>query len=132
RTRDTARGRRGSSYERRPPLREYAPRLWDYWEREMDDLAKGRTLKEQLGGKHILITGASSGIGRAAGVKLAAAGAVPLLVARNVEKLEEVRAQIVAAGGTAYVYAADLSDMDSIDRLLERVLADHRSIDGLV
>src|SRR5438309_10373714 len=98
----------------------------------MDDLAKGHTLREELGGKHILITGASSGIGRAAGVKLAAAGAVPLLVARNVEKLEEVRAQIVAAGGIAYVYAADLSDMDSIDRLLERVLADHRSVDGLV
>jgi NAD(P)-dependent dehydrogenase (short-subunit alcohol dehydrogenase family) len=79
-----------------------------------------------------LITGASSGIGRATAVKLAAAGAVPLLVARNVEKLEEVRAEIVAAGGTAYVYAADLADMDSVDRLLERVLADHRSVDMLV
>jgi NAD(P)-dependent dehydrogenase (short-subunit alcohol dehydrogenase family) len=55
-----------------------------------------------------------------------------LLVARNVDKLEEVRAEIVAAGGTAYVYAADLSDMDSIERLLERVLADHRNVDGLV
>jgi len=123
---------KGSALEQPPPLHEYAARLWDYWEREMDDLAKGRTLREQLGGKHILITGASSGIGRAAAVKLAAAGAVPLLVARNVDKLEEVRAEIVAAGGTAYVYAADLADMDSIDRLLERVLADHRNIDGLV
>ena len=131
-TSETERALKGSALEQPPPLHEYAPRLWDYWEREMDDLAKGRTLKEQLGGKHILITGASSGIGRAAGVKLAAAGAVPLLVARNVEKLEEVRAEIVAAGGTAYVYAADLSDMDSIERLVERVLADHRNVDGLV
>jgi short-subunit dehydrogenase len=57
---------------------------------------------------------------------------VPLLVARNVEKLEEVRAEIVAAGGTAYVYAADLSDMESVDRLVERVLADHRNVDMLV
>src|SRR3989475_11224477 len=113
-TSETERALKGSALEQPPPLHEYAPRLWDYWEREMDDLAKGRTLKEQLGGKHILITGASSGIGRAAGVDLAAAGAVPLLLARNVEKLEEVAAPIVAAGGTAYVYAADLADMESI------------------
>ncbi len=131
-TSETERALKGSALEQPPALHEYAPRLWDYWEREMDDLAKGTTLKEELGGKHILITGASSGIGRAAGVKLAAAGAVPLLVARNVERLEEVRAEIVAAGGTAYVYAADLSDMESIERLVERVLADHRNVDGLV
>jgi NAD(P)-dependent dehydrogenase (short-subunit alcohol dehydrogenase family) len=131
-SRETERALKGSALEQPPPLHEYAARLWDYWEREMDDLAKGGTLKEELGGKHIMITGASSGIGRAAAVKLAAAGAVPLLVARNVEQLEEVRAEIVAAGGTAYVYAADLSDMDSVDRLVERVLADHRSVDMLV
>ena len=88
--------------------------------------------KEALDGKHVLITGASSGIGRSTALKVAAAGGVPLLVARNVEKLEEVRAEIVAAGGTAYVYAADISDMESIERLLERVLADHRNVDMLV
>ncbi len=131
-TRHTARALKGSVFEQPPPLHEYAPRLWDYWEREMDDLAKGTTLKEALGGKHVLITGASSGIGRATAVKIAAAGGVPLLVARNVEKLEEVRAEIVAAGGTAYVYAADLADTESVDRLLERVLADHHSVDMLV
>jgi NAD(P)-dependent dehydrogenase (short-subunit alcohol dehydrogenase family) len=131
-TRETARALKGSVLERPPPLHEYAARLWDYWEREMDDLAKGRTMSEELGGKHVLITGASSGIGRATALKLAAAGGVPLLVARNVEKLEEVRAEIVAAGGTAYVYAADLSDMESVDRLVERVLADHRNVDMLV
>jgi len=43
-----------------------------------------------------------------------------------------VRAEIVAAGGTAYVYAADLADMESVDRLVERVLADHRNVDMLV
>jgi NAD(P)-dependent dehydrogenase (short-subunit alcohol dehydrogenase family) len=131
-TRDAERALKGSPLERPPALHEYAERLWDYWEREMDELTKGRSMKEQLGGKHVLITGASSGIGRATALKLAAAGGVPLLVARNVDNLEEVRAEIVAAGGTAYVYAADLSDMESVDRLLERVLADHRNIDMLV
>jgi NAD(P)-dependent dehydrogenase (short-subunit alcohol dehydrogenase family) len=91
-----------------------------------------RTLKEALEGKHVMITGASSGIGRATALKVAAAGGVPLLVARNVERLEEARAEIVAAGGTAYVYAADLSDMDSIDGLVERVLAAHSNVDMLV
>ena len=123
----------GSPLEQPPPLEEYVARLWDYWEREMDpDLRRGRTLKEALNGRHVMITGASSGIGRATAVKVAAAGGVPLLVARNVENLEEVRAEIVAAGGTAYVYAADLSDIESVERLLERVLADHRNIDMLV
>jgi len=131
-TRETQRALKGSALETPPPLHEYASRLWDYWEREMDDLAQGHAVKQELGGKHVVITGASSGIGRAAAVKLAAAGGVPLLVARNVEKLEEVRAEIVAAGGTAYVYAADISDMDSIERLVERVLADHRNVDMLV
>ena len=92
----------------------------------------GRSLQEELSGKHVLITGASSGIGWAAALKVAAAGGVPLLVARNVEKLEELRAEIVAGGGTAYVYAADLADMESVDRLVERVLADHRNVDMLV
>jgi thioester reductase-like protein len=132
-TRDAARALAGSPLEQPPAMHEYLPCLWDYWEREMDNqLRRGATLKQALDGKHVLITGASSGIGRSAAVKIAAAGGVPLLVARNVEALEEVRAEIVAAGGTAYVYAADISDIESIERLLERVLADHRNVDMLV
>jgi thioester reductase-like protein len=123
----------GSPLVEPPPLQDYVARLWDYWEREMDpDLRRGRTLKEALNGRHVLITGASSGIGRSTALKVAAAGGVPLLIARNVENLEEVRAEIVAGGGTAYVYAADLADLESVERLLERVLADHRNIDMLV
>jgi NAD(P)-dependent dehydrogenase (short-subunit alcohol dehydrogenase family) len=132
-TRETELALAGSGLEHPPALRDYASRLWDYWERDMEPhLSRGRTLREAMTGKHVLITGASSGIGRATALELAAAGAVPLLVARNVEKLEEVRAEIVAQGGTAYVYSADISDMDSIDRLVERVLADHRDVDMLV
>jgi thioester reductase-like protein len=123
----------GTPLEKPPPLQDYVARLWDYWDREMEPgIRRGGSLKEALEGKHVMITGASSGIGRSAAVKIAAAGGVPLLVARNVEKLEEVRAEIVAGGGTAYVYAADISDMESIERLLERVLADHRNVDMLV
>jgi thioester reductase-like protein/NADP-dependent 3-hydroxy acid dehydrogenase YdfG len=132
-THEAARALAGSPLEQPPPLQDYVARLWDYWDREMDNqLRRGATLKQALEGKHVMITGASSGIGRSAALKVAGAGGVPLLVARNVEKLEETRAEIVAAGGTAYVYAADISDMESIERLLERVLADHRNVDMLV
>jgi thioester reductase-like protein len=132
-TRQAERALAGSEWEHPPALREYAVRLWDYWEREMDpSISRGRTLGEAIGGKRVLITGASSGIGRATALKVAAAGGIPLLVARNVEKLEEARAEIVAAGGVAYVYAADISDMDEIDRLIERVKDDHRTVDMLV
>jgi thioester reductase-like protein len=130
---DAAQALAGTPLETPPPLQDYVARLWDYWEREMEpEQGRGRTLKEALAGRHVMITGASSGIGRSAALKVAAAGGVPLLVARNVDKLEETRAEIVAAGGTAYVYAADISDMESVEGLLERVLADHRNVDMLV
>jgi NAD(P)-dependent dehydrogenase (short-subunit alcohol dehydrogenase family) len=123
----------GSGLEAPPLPQTYVTRLWDYWEREMDpDIDRSRTLREALDGRHVLITGASSGIGRATALKIAGVGGVPLLVARNVDKLEEVRAEIVAMGGTAYVYAADIADMDDVDRLVSRVLSDHDHIDGLV
>ncbi len=132
-TLEAGRALAGTPLEQPPPVQEYAQRLWDYWERDMDPtLRKGRTLKEALNGRTVLITGASSGIGRSTALMVAAAGGIPLLVARNVDKLEEVRAEIVAGGGEAYVYAADIADMDSVDRLVERVLADHRSVDFLV
>jgi NAD(P)-dependent dehydrogenase (short-subunit alcohol dehydrogenase family) len=132
-TRDAERALAGSPLEQPPPMHDYLPRLWDYWERDMDNqLRRGATLRQALDGKHVLITGASSGIGRSTALKVAEAGGVPLLVARNVDKLEEVRAEIVAGGGTAYVYAADISEIESIERLLERVLADHRNVDMLV
>jgi thioester reductase-like protein len=132
-TREAGQALAGSALEQPPPLQDYVAHLWDYWEREMEpDSGRGRSLKEALNGRHVMITGASSGIGRSTALKVAAAGGIPLLVARNVEKLEEARAEIVAAGGTAYVYAADISDMESIEGLLERVLADHRNVDMLV
>lgn len=132
-TRQAERALAGSEFEHPPALREYAVHLWDYWEREMDpSISGGRTLGQAVREKRVLITGASSGIGRATAIKVAAAGGIPLLVARNVEKLEELRAEIVAAGGVAYVYAADISDMDEIDRLIERVKDDHRNVDMLI
>ena len=131
-TRDTERALAGSGIEV-PELHTYAPLLWDYWERTLDpDLYKDRSFEHLVNGRTVVITGASSGIGRATALKVAAAGGVPLLVARGLEKLEALRDEIEAAGGTAHVYSADLSDMDAIDDVVARMLADHPAIDFLV
>src|SRR5919106_1504755 len=130
--RDTQRALAGSAIEL-PPLESYATKLWDYWERNLDpDLFKDRSFEGAVNGRTVVITGASSGIGRAAAIKIAAAGGIPLLVARTQEKVEEVKAEIEAAGGTAYVYPCDLSDYDAIEELVPRMLADHPAIDMLV
>jgi NAD(P)-dependent dehydrogenase (short-subunit alcohol dehydrogenase family) len=131
-TRDTERALAGSGIEV-PELDAYADRLWDFWERRLDpDLFKDRSFEAAVKGRTVLITGASSGIGQATAMKVAAAGGIPLLVARSTDKLQETKAAIEAAGGTAYAYSADLSDMDAIERLVEEVLAEHPAVDMLV
>ena len=106
-----------------PPLESYAARVWDYWERNLDpDLFKDRSLSGAVRGKVVLITGASSGIGKATAVKVADAGATVLLVARSLDKLEETQDEIVAAGGTAHIHQCDLSDIEDIERMAEEVL----------
>jgi NAD(P)-dependent dehydrogenase (short-subunit alcohol dehydrogenase family) len=131
-TRDTERALEGSGIAV-PELSTYAPKLWDYWERNLDpDLFKDRSLEAAVNGRTVLITGASSGIGRAAALKIARAGGIPLLVARSADKLEQVRSEVEALGGTAYVYTADLADPASIEALTEQVLADHPAVDVLV
>ena len=75
----------------------YAEKLWDYWERNLDpDLFKDRSFAGAVNGKTVVITGASSGIGRAAAIKIAEAGGIPILVARTEEKLEDVKREIEA------------------------------------
>jgi NAD(P)-dependent dehydrogenase (short-subunit alcohol dehydrogenase family) len=131
-TRDTERALAGSDITV-PELDSYAVKLWDYWERNLDpDLFRDHSFAHAVNGKVVLITGASSGIGKAAAFKIAAAGGIPLLVARSADKLEETRQEIEAKGGTAYTYSADLSELDSIDNLVEQVLSDHPAIDVLV
>jgi NAD(P)-dependent dehydrogenase (short-subunit alcohol dehydrogenase family) len=116
-----------------PALDDYAWKLWDYWERHLDpDLFKDRSFEGAVAGRTVLITGASSGIGRAAAIKIAAAGGVPLLVARSLDKLEELKTEIEASGGSAWAYSADLAEIDSVDDLVSRVLADHASVDFLI
>jgi short-subunit dehydrogenase len=116
-----------------PPLSTYAPRLWDYWERNLDpDLFRERSLSSSIKGKKVLITGASSGIGLETALKVGEAGGEVLLVSRTREKLEEVASQVEELGGTAHVHPADLSDLEDIDRLAKEVLDEHGGVDVLI
>jgi thioester reductase-like protein len=155
-----------------PPLRSYADKLWDYWERHLDpDLFRDRTLlgamrgrmglgsgigtvaeqqvpdellrvgrrllgsaslEKAVRGRVVMVTGASSGIGKSAAMKIADAGGIVLLVARTPEKLEATKEQIEAGGGTAYIHPCDLSDLDDLDRMADEVLAQHGHVDVLV
>ena len=67
----------------------------------------------------ILITGAGRGLGAATAVSLAEAGADVVISARSVDQLEEVAAQVRAAGRRAVVVPADLSDLDAVAGLVE-------------
>ena len=110
-----------------PPLRSYADEALGLLGAHSSTPTSTRTARFEgaVNGKTVVITGASSGIGRAAALKIAAAGGIPILVARTKEKLDEVKAEIEAAGGTAYVAPCDLSDFDAIEKLVETLLAEH-------
>ena len=73
----------------------------------------------RLTGKNVVITGASSGIGRATAVEMARRGASVVLAARRTERLEEVAAQCRALGVSATVVATDVTKPDDCRRLIE-------------
>ena len=116
-----------------PPLETYAWKLWDYWERNLDpDLFVDRSLSGAVKDKVVLITGASAGIGKAAAIKIAEAGAKTLIVARTEEKLLETQREIEGRGGRAFIYTADVADIASCDTLIQQVLDDHGGVDILI
>jgi NAD(P)-dependent dehydrogenase (short-subunit alcohol dehydrogenase family) len=77
-----------------------------------------------LRGDIVVVTGASSGIGQAAAEIYAAAGAVVVVVGRHEGRLAAVRDRIIAAGGVAHSYVADVAVRGSFDRILGDVVAE--------
>jgi NAD(P)-dependent dehydrogenase (short-subunit alcohol dehydrogenase family) len=116
-----------------PRLDTYARRLWLYWEHNLNtNTAHARNLERVVRGKHVLITGASSGIGRATAVKLGAAGAHVILVARDTERLEAVRVLVERVGGRASVFSVDLTNGESTERLCRDVIRQFGGVDILI
>ena len=90
------------------------------------------TLQEAVKGRTVMITGASSGIGKQTALKVGAAGGTLLLIARRRELLEETRGEIEGRGGVAQPYVCDLSNPAEVDELSAQVLEKHGHVDVLV
>ena len=131
-TRESERALKGSKIAV-PNIDDYAWRLWDYWERHLDpDLFVDHSLAGKVKGRVVLITGGSSGIGKAVAMKVAAAGAKVLICARGEEELAATCKEITDAGGSCHAYVTDLADIKSCDELVQKVLAEHKHVDVLI
>lgn len=89
-------------------------------------------LRKKVQGRTVLITGASYGIGEAAALLLAQAGAEVLLVARTAEKLREISDRVERAGGRAQAYPTDLYSTDQVAALAKTLLDNHPRIDIVI
>ena len=85
-----------------------------------------------LEGKVCIITGGGSGIGRATALMMAEEGATVVVVGRTAAKVEAVRDEVAAAGGTAEAYGLDVADKPGIDKMVEGILSRYGRVDVLV
>src|SRR5437667_546528 len=119
-----------------PNLRDYAWVIWDYWERHLDPaLFIDHSLRGAVSGKVVLVTGGSSGIGLAAAIKFAEAGAITVICARDAAKLLEAKKEILAAAGkdaTVATYSSDIADEESCKNLVEWLNETYGGVDYLI
>ncbi len=116
-----------------PNLKDYAWRLWDYWERHLDpDLHRDRSLRGTVAGKVVLVTGGSSGIGLAAAHTFAEAGATTIICGRDQDKLDEACKEAKAKGYQFIAYPADIADMADCDRFVQLLVQQHGGVDFLI
>ncbi|MDM4766258.1 SDR family oxidoreductase [Pelomonas sp. SE-A7] len=133
--RETTAALKGSGIEC-PNLNDYAWKLWDYWERHLDPaLLIDRSLKGTCGGKVVLVTGGSSGIGLAAAIKFAEAGAITLICARDEAKLAEAVKEIKAAAGKdaqVHSFSADIANEQSCAEMVAWINENFGGVDFLI
>lgn len=130
--RDAAAALKGSGISC-PKLDDYAEKLWDYWERNLDpDLSIDKTLRGQVAGKVVVITGGSSGIGLATAYRVAEAGATTIICGRDEEKLAAAKKEINEHGLDVVTYAVDVADMADCDRFIKLLIENHGGVDILI
>lgn len=116
-----------------PDFAEYAPKLWRYWAEHLDpDRARRDDKAGPLVGRHVIITGASSGIGRASAIAVAKRGATVFALARNGDALDELVAEIRANGGDAHAFPCDVTDSTSVEHTVKDILGRFDHVDYLV
>ncbi|MFW0784365.1 SDR family oxidoreductase [Gordonia sp. CPCC 206044] len=123
-----------------PDLADYGPRLWSYWANHLDPARHRHSdPRGPLVGKNILITGGSSGIGKATARMCVARGANVFIVGRNAQALDDARAELTATAtkegvppGQVHAYQCDITDEESVGSMIKSVLAEHDHVDVLV
>ncbi|MDT5154023.1 MAG: hypothetical protein QOI01_5756 [Mycobacterium sp.] len=116
-----------------PEFSTYAPKLWRYWADHLDpDRARRNDPAGPLVSRHVIITGASSGIGRASAIAVAERGACVFALARNAEALDGLVGEIRESGGSAYAFTCDVTDSDSVDHTVKDILGQFGHVDYLV
>jgi thioester reductase-like protein/short-subunit dehydrogenase involved in D-alanine esterification of teichoic acids len=116
-----------------PEFRTYAPKLWRYWAEHLDpDRARRDDPMGPLVGRHVVITGASSGIGRASAVAVAERGGCVFALARNAEALDDLVAEIREFGGDAHAFTCDVTDSASVEHTVKDILGRFGHVDYLV
>lgn len=112
---------------------DYAPRLWRYWAQHLDpDRARRDDPAGPLVGRHVVITGASSGIGRASAIAVAERGGTVFALARSGSALDELVAEIRAGGGQAHAFTCDVTDSASVEHTVKDILGRFGHVDYLV
>jgi thioester reductase-like protein/NADP-dependent 3-hydroxy acid dehydrogenase YdfG len=116
-----------------PEFADYAPRLWRYWAEHLNpDRARRDDTAGPLVGRHVIITGASSGIGRASAIAVAQRGATVFALARSADALDELVAEIRANGGQAHAFTCDVTDDTSVEHTVKDILGRFGHVDYLV
>jgi NAD(P)-dependent dehydrogenase (short-subunit alcohol dehydrogenase family) len=87
---------------------------------------------KEMQGQVAIVTGASSGIGKATAIKFATEGAQVVLVARHIDSLDLVAKEIQANGGTCRAIAADVTQESEIERIVRETVTTFGGIDVLV
>ncbi|WP_280829681.1 SDR family oxidoreductase [Mycobacterium sp. OTB74] len=116
-----------------PEFASYAPKLWRYWAEHLNpDRARRDDPRGPLVGRNVIITGASSGIGRASAIAVAERGGRVFALARSVDALDELVAEIHEFGGEAYAFACDVADGASVEHTVKDILGRFDHVDYLV
>jgi len=116
-----------------PEFSSYAPVLWRYWAEHLDpDRARRDDPAGALVGRHVIITGASSGIGRASAIAVAERGGCVFALARNADALDDLVAEIRANDGQAYAFTCDITDSGSVEHTVKDILGRFGHVDYLV
>src|SRR5438034_1051832 len=93
------------------------------------DPKQGRPMRLRMRGKIAVVTGASSGVGRAISRAFAEQGARVALIARNADGLEAAATEVRRRGGEAMVLPLDVADPRAVDEAADRVAREWGAID---